>query len=255
MTATQPDGCTINCHAIGVRFSDKVVALHEVNLSLPAGKIVALIGPSGCGKTTLLRVMAGLQTPTSGNLSLDPPIAGKGGDVAFVFQQPALMPWRTAIENVLVPLQLIGDLPRRQQIDAAKSMLESVGLIDAMDQRPHELSGGMQMRVSIARALVTRPRLLLLDEPFAAIDDMLRDQLGQLLIELWQQYQMTTVIVTHNIAEAAFLSHQIAVIREGRVTAEVENPLPFPRTHELRRSAEFGAFYGEISDRLRGRES
>lgn len=275
-----------------VEFSGGVRAVDRVDLDVPAGRIVSLIGPSGCGKTTLLRVMAGLQPTSGGTLSLDPgregpPNAGhqregsqregphrevsqregsgrqgaacepdlarpNHGRTAFVFQQPALLPWRTAIQNVMLPMELtrVGDTASRRE--AARSMLQTVGLGDAAGQYPDQLSGGMRMRVSIARALVTEPTLLLLDEPFAALDDMLRTQLGQLFRDLWQTRRFTAVMVTHNIGEAVLWSHQIVVMRDGGLAAPIENPLSEPRTDELRRTAEFARFYGEVSDALRG---
>ncbi len=169
-----------------------------------------------------------------------------------MFQQPALLPWRTAIQNVMLPMELtrVGDTASRRE--AARSMLQTVGLGDAAGQYPDQLSGGMRMRVSIARALVTEPTLLLLDEPFAALDDMLRTQLGQLFRDLWQTRRFTAVMVTHNIGEAVLWSHQIVVMRDGGLAAPIENPLSEPRTDELRRTAEFARFYGEVSDALRG---
>lgn len=182
---------------------------------------------------------------------LDPPAASQRGAIAFVFQQPTLLPWRTALENVMLPLELIGRGSSSQRQAAARNWLETVGLSDAMTRFPHQLSGGMKMRVSIARALVTEPGVLLLDEPFAALDDMLRNQLGELLLELWRQQHFTAVMVTHNIAESILLSHRIVVMRGGRLNDPIENPLPRPRTEALRSSAEFGQFYGRVSDALR----
>ncbi len=242
----------IHCQSLSVDFPRGPRAVDDVCLSIPSGQIVALIGPSGCGKTTLLRLMARLQKPTAGTVSFDPP-AGRKGESAFVFQQPSLLPWRTAIENVMLPLQLIGgDAPKVRRNKAA-AMLAQVGLTDALDRLPRQLSGGMKMRVSIARALVTEPRVLLLDEPFAAIDDMLRTQLGQLLLDLWDQRRFTAVLVTHNISEAVLLSHRIAVMHTGGISENIVNPLPWPRADEMRRSSSFGQFYGLVSDLLRGR--
>ena len=220
-------------------------------MSIPAGQICSLIGPSGCGKTTLLRLLARLEHPTAGTVTFEPP-AGRKGETAFVFQQPTLMPWRTAIENVTLPLELIHRGRTKQYREVASGLLDQVGLSDAADRFPNQLSGGMKMRVSIARALVTQPGVLLLDEPFAAIDDMLRSQLGQLLLDLWQRRQFTAVLVTHNIAEAVLLSHRVMVMHRGSISSQIDNPLPWPRNEQLRRSAEFGEFYGQVSDALRG---
>ena len=233
-------------------------AVDEVDLEVRAGEIVSLIGPSGCGKTTLLRLMAGLESPTSGRVEMDPPIDRGPGEIAFVFQQPTLLRWRTAFENVLLPLELIARTRKRssrvtsQDRSRAMQSLEHLGLHDALDRYPHQLSGGMKMRVSIARALVTEPRVLLLDEPFAALDDMLRNQLGELVLRLWEEQQFTAVMVTHNIAESIQLSHRIAVMQAGRLSRLLDNPLTWPRDESLRTSPEFGEFYGCVSAALRG---
>ncbi len=244
----------ITCDAVSVRFGGasktSTLAVDAVDLAVPAGKITALIGPSGCGKTTLLRLMANLQSATSGTVRLEPPADGRKGEIAFVFQQPALLPWASALANVMLPLKLART--RNRGRDAAMELLETVGLADAAHRYPDQLSGGMKMRVSIARALVTEPKVLLLDEPFAALDDMLRNTLGDLLLELWQTRRFTTVIVTHNIAEAIQLSHQIGVMGHGHLTQVIDNPMPFPRSQSLRRTPEFGQFYGRVSDALRG---
>ena len=252
LASTIPNASTIRCESLSIRFPGGVRAVAEVDLKAASGEILSLIGPSGCGKTTLLRLMAGLESPTAGSVRLDPPVASREGGIAFVFQQPTLLPFRTARENVTLPLELIGGQPARQRRESARVMLETVGLSDSMDKYPHQLSGGMKMRVSIARALITEPSVLLLDEPFAALDDMLRNQLGQLLLDLWRRRRFTAVMVTHNVAESILLSHRIAVMRDGRVSELIENPLPRPRIESLKTTAEFGRFYGRVSDALRG---
>ena len=246
----------IRCESLSVEFESGVRALKHVDLKIPQSEIVSLIGPSGCGKTTLLRAMAGLQPITQGRVEIDPPAIGTRGQIGFVFQQPSLLPWRTAIENVMLPLELVssavsGFSSVHARRDAAAEMLRAVHLDDAMDRVPNQLSGGMKMRVSIARALVTRPGVLLLDEPFAALDDMLRNELGQLLLELWGDQQFTGVLVTHNIAESILLSHRIAVMHDGNVGDLIANPLSRPRDESMRRSPVFGDFYGQVSDSLR----
>lgn len=251
MIVTAVNASTIDCESLSISFAGDVTAVDDVNLTIPAGQIVSLIGPSGCGKTTLLRLMSGLEQPTGGTVGLDPPANSHRGEIAFVFQQPSLLPWRSAFENVLLPLELIQWGKPSTRNAAAKEILDIVQLSDALDRMPHQLSGGMKMRVSIARALVTDPKVLLLDEPFAALDDMLRNQLGQLVLELWEQRKFTGVMVTHNIAESIMLSHQIVVMRNGRVGSPIMNPLPRPRDESLRRSPEFGQFYGTVSDALR----
>jgi NitT/TauT family transport system ATP-binding protein len=241
----------IRCESVSLVFPDGTRAVDDVSLRIPAGSIVSLVGPSGCGKTSLLRLLAGLERPSSGVVVLDPAVSAVAGEIAFVFQQPALLPWRSALENVMLPLELTGRVPAHQQRDVAGELLADVGLSDALNKRPSELSGGMRMRVSIARALVTSPRVLLLDEPFAALDDLLRGQLGELLLELWARRRFTAVMVTHNIGEAILLSDQVIVMRSGKTQSPLTNPLPQPRSDSLRRTAEFGVFYGVISDCMR----
>ena len=242
---------SILCESATVVFASGVSAVQNVSLQLPAGQIHSLIGPSGCGKTTLLRAIAGLQECTRGQVRLEPPAVGSQGQIGFVFQQPALLPWLTTLQNVMLPLELLGHESSGMQRQRPELMLESVKLSDAADRMPSQLSGGMRMRVSIARALITRPSVLLLDEPFAALDDMLREQLGQLFLSLWHELRFTAVLVTHNVAESILLSHQIVIMKNAAARTTVANPLPWPRESSMRRSPEFGRFYGEISDRLR----
>ncbi len=251
-TCGPPEASAIHCRNATVRFGDGTAAVDAVDLKIQAGEIVSLIGPSGCGKTTLLRSIAGLQRLTDGEVEFRPPADAQAGQIGFVFQQPALLPWASTLENVMLPLELVHRGTPRQRRDAAIESLASVKLEDALHKRPNELSGGMRMRASIARALVTDPGVLLLDEPFAALDDMLRQELGRLLLKLWQSRRFTAVMVTHNIAESIWLSHRIAVMRSGRLESLIENPLPWPRDPAMMRSAEFAEFYGTVSDRLRG---
>lgn len=242
----------IHCQSLSIEYPGGTRAVDKISLKVNPGEIVSLIGPSGCGKTTLLRLMAGLEQPTEGAVRLDPPVQGDAGGIAFVFQQPSLLPWRTAIENVVLPLDLIGKGSPSNRREIASELLRTVGLEGAVKRFPSELSGGMKMRVSIARALVTEPHVLLLDEPFAALDDMLRNQLGQLLLELWERRRFTVVMVTHNIAESVLLSHRIAVMRDGALASVLDNPLPQPRNEEIRATSKFGEFYGHVSRTLRG---
>lgn len=251
MTVANRPASSLRCRSLSVEFRGGIRAIDGAELDVGDAEFLSLIGPSGCGKTTLLRVMAGLQAPTSGRVEL-PAGDRRGGAIAFVFQQPALLPWRTALENVMLPLELAGRGNRSERRRDAEAMLSTVELAGARDLLPDQLSGGMRMRVSIARALVTEPQLLLLDEPFAALDDMLRNQLGQLVRRLWETRGFTAVMVTHNIGEAVLLSQRIVVMRHGRLESAIENPLPEPRDEGLRRTAEFGRFYGQVSDALRG---
>lgn len=231
--------------------------LRDVSLSISAGQFVSLLGPSGCGKSTLLRLIAGLLTPTAGALtvsSLPPEQARKTSTrMAFVFQDPTLLPWRTVAQNLSLPLELQG-VPTTEHAALISSSLRLIGLSDDdARKRPRMLSGGMRMRVSLARALVTSPELLLLDEPFAALDDVLRQQLNEELVRIWREKQWTAVFVTHNVAEAVFLSERVLVMssRPGTLIADVPIPFPYPRTPELRGTAEFARLTADLSAKLR----
>jgi NitT/TauT family transport system ATP-binding protein len=227
------------------------VALADVDLRIASGEFVSLLGPSGCGKSTVLRLLSGLDTPTSGTIS-----RGLPGDAVpgYVFQDAALMPWASVRRNVELPLLLRGEpaAQRRERVDAA---LRAVGLADSADAVPRELSGGMRMRASLARALVTAPRLWLLDEPFGALDEITRFALNQTLLSLCQQgggaAPATVVFVTHSVYEAVFLSQRVVVMaRPGRVVGEVAIDLPYPRDASLRTTPQFAALCARVSDTL-----
>jgi NitT/TauT family transport system ATP-binding protein len=210
----------------GRRFPGGTEALRDVTLQLDAGDFVALLGPSGCGKSTLLRLLAGLDTPDSGHIAWDEGHAPAPGEVGFVFQDPTLLPWASAEDNVFLPLRLRGTERARVTSDV-HATLARVGLRGFESARPRQLSGGMRMRVSLARALVTRPRVLLMDEPFAALDEFTRHRLQEDLIAVWQEERCTVVFVTHSIYEAAFLARRILLMspRPGRVVQEMTSPL------------------------------
>ncbi len=214
----------LSLRAVGRRFAGGVQALEDVSLRLDAGGFVALLGPSGCGKSTLLRLIAGLDQPDAGSLTWDRPL--HPGEAGFVFQDPTLLPWATAEQNVFLPLRLRG-MPAPRAMPAVREALARVGLGGFERARPRELSGGMRMRVSIARALVTRPRLLLMDEPFAALDEFTRHKLQVDLVALWRELGCTVVFVTHSIYEACFLARRIVLMtpRPGRVAREIETGL------------------------------
>jgi NitT/TauT family transport system ATP-binding protein len=210
---------------VGRRFG-AVEALRDVSLRIDAGDFVALLGPSGCGKSTLLRLIAGLDEADSGHLEWEPGHQPNPGDVGFVFQDPILLPWASAADNVFLPLRLRG-IPRQQGMPQVHAALQRVGLGGFERARPRQLSGGMRMRVSIARALVTRPRLLLMDEPFAALDEFTRHKLQEDLLSLWHELRCTVVFVTHSIYEACFLARRIVLMtpRPGRIDHEIASPL------------------------------
>jgi NitT/TauT family transport system ATP-binding protein len=210
---------------VGRRFPTGTEALRDASLFIRERDFIALLGPSGCGKSTLLRLIAGLDQPDSGNLAWQggPPAAG---DIGFVFQDATLLPWATAEDNVYLPLRLRGQARDRAMPDV-HAALDRVGLKGFESARPRQLSGGMRMRVSIARALVTRPKLLLMDEPFAALDEFTRHKLQADLLDVWREAGCTVVFVTHSIYEAAFLAHRIVLMtpRPGRIDHEIESPL------------------------------
>ncbi|HVY13778.1 MAG TPA: ABC transporter ATP-binding protein [Rhodopila sp.] len=210
---------------VGRRFPSGTEALRDANLHLREHDFIALLGPSGCGKSTLLRLIAGLDQPDSGELIWEngPPAAG---DIGFVFQDATLLPWATAEDNVFLPLRLRG-VARDRGMPDVHAVLHRVGLKGFERARPRQLSGGMRMRVSIARALVTRPRLLLMDEPFAALDEFTRHKLQADLLDVWRQAGCTVVFVTHSIYEAAYLARRIVMMtpRPGRIDREITSTL------------------------------
>lgn len=236
-----------------VRFGDHEPVLNGLSLSVAPGSIVALLGGSGSGKSTLLRAIAELQPIVGGEVAFTSEEARRPGALSYVFQDATLLPWRTAQENVRLPLELAARPGRdsdrsRARVDEA---LAAVGLPQASwTKYPRQLSGGMRMRVSLARAIVTDPAILLLDEPFGALDEILRDRMNDLLIELWMRRRRTVLFVTHNIAEAINLSQRMAILGGGQISRWIDNPLPLPRTSHVRSSPEFGRMYAQVSAAL-----
>jgi NitT/TauT family transport system ATP-binding protein len=235
---------------VSKRFDNGTVALDSVSLALAAGEFVALLGPSGCGKSTLLKLLAGLEAPSAGEIVWEQGHQPAPGGIGFVFQDATLLPWASAEENVFLPLRLRG-ASRAASADAVAAALRQVGLEGFGAARPRALSGGMKMRVSIARALVAKPELLLMDEPFAALDEFTRHKLQDDLRALWLGSGKTIVFVTHSIYEAAYLASRIVVMspRPGRIAAEILSPLP--ETAERRLSSEYLALVQEVTRRLR----
>ncbi|HZT19296.1 MAG TPA: ABC transporter ATP-binding protein [Dongiaceae bacterium] len=236
-----------------------VIALSDIHLSIRRGEFVSFIGPSGCGKTTLMRVIADLEQQTEGEITVNgvsPREARLARAYGYVFQAPALYAWRSVLANVTLPLEIMG-LPREERAKRAARYLEMVGLTGFERKFPWQLSGGMQQRVSIARALSFEPQLLLMDEPFGALDEITRDHLNEHLIRLWEQTRKTVVFVTHSISEAVFLSSRIVVMspRPGRVVEVIENSLPARRTLDIRDTAEFLAVAHRVREVLRAGHS
>jgi NitT/TauT family transport system ATP-binding protein len=232
-------------------FDRGTTALDTFNLDVTAGEFVSLLGPSGCGKSTALRIVAGLSSPTDGTVQWLDAQSGGAGEVGFVFQEPTLMPWANVAANVRLPLRLAQADDATSHSSVAK-VLERVGLADFAQSYPRELSGGMRMRASIARALVTEPRLLLMDEPFAALDEITRFNLNDDLLALWLELRRTVVFVTHSVFESVYLSQRIVVMtpRPGRVFTEIAIPAPYPRDRGFRTSAEYAGFCRLVSEAL-----
>ena len=254
MTSSLPNDAAARPPLLAMRGVDKVfggglAALRGLELEVGQGEFVSLLGPSGCGKSTALRLIAGLLRPSAGRIVWAGP--HDRGDIGVVFQEPTLMPWATVSDNLWLPFRLRGQSRRatRPQIDRALAL---VGLTGFGDAYPLELSGGMKMRVSIARALVTGPRLLLMDEPFAALDEITRHRLNDDLLALRAEVGCTVIFVTHSVFESVFLSERVLVMapRPGRIVREVGIPAPYPRDATFRTTTEYAALCREVSDAL-----
>lgn len=237
------------------QFQNGTVAVRDMSLDVGAGQFVSFLGPSGCGKSTALRMIAGLLSVSAGRITVDGHAPGEddsGQNIGFVFQDATLMPWATVFDNVYLPLRLAGVSVQaaRPRIEEALSM---VGLASFADAYPRELSGGMKMRVSIARAMVTRPRLLLMDEPFAALDEMTRAKLNDDVLRLWQEFGLTVIFVTHSVYESVYLSNRVIVMaaRPGRVVADIPITASYPRSQDLRNSVQYSEHCAIVSDALK----
>jgi len=225
-----------------------VVALQNVDLQVDTGEFISLLGPSGCGKTTLLRILAGLLPHTSGQVHIDgEPLSGHMAGVGIVFQRPVLLPWRTVVQNILLPIELAGRITPAHR-SRATELLAMVGLADFAGSYPSELSGGMQQRVAICRALIHEPRVLLMDEPFGALDAMTRDSLNVQLNRIWRETGTTVMLITHSISEAVFLSQRVIVMgpRPGRIIDEIDVPLADERTLDVLGDAEFTRLCAQV---------
>jgi len=239
----------LELRGVSKRFGSGLEALSRIDLAASRGEFLSLLGPSGCGKSTLLRIVAGLTPPSAGDCRLA--VDRSPGRIGFVFQDPTLMPWSTVAANVLLPFRIARHRGGEVR-DRALAAISAVGLAGFEDSYPHQLSGGMRMRVSIARALVTDPDLLLLDEPFAALDEITRLQLNDDLLRLWERHRTTILFVTHSVFESVYLSTRIAVMsaRPGRVAADLTVDLPQPRSRATRMSPEYAAMCEHVSATL-----
>lgn len=237
---------------------NQTIALQDIHLQIQAGEFVSLIGPSGCGKSTLLRIIGDLISPSSGTVLVNgspAPQARVNREYGIVFQAPVLFDWRTVEKNVQLPLEIMGK-PPQERVTRANQMLELVELNGFQKHYPYQLSGGMQQRVSIARALSFNPKLLLMDEPFGALDEITRERLNAELLDIWSKTKTTIVFVTHSIPEAVFLSTRVVVMsaRPGRITQIIPIDLPQPRNFDTREAPRYYELITQVREALRGRE-
>ena len=237
-----------NLSAVFANNNGGLRVLDSINLSVKPQEFLCVLGPSGSGKSTLLRILAGLLRPTQGVVTFGgKPITGPRRGIGIVFQNANLMPWRTVLQNIMLPLDLAG-IPKKQAMDAAKEMVALVGLQGFDETLPRDLSGGMAQRVAIGRALIYDPQVLLLDEPFGALDALTRERMGNELLRIWQAKRKTVVMVTHSISEALFLADRVLVLshRPGRIQLELAVPLPRPRQEKMRYTEEFGSLAQQV---------
>lgn len=249
------DGRTpaVRIEGVSKSFGNRAAVLQNVSFTVAPGEFVTILGPSGCGKSTLLKLVAGLSPTTSGSILIDGMTPANAREtVSFIFQDPTLLPWRSVRANVALGPELEG-MARDRRNERVSAMLKVVGLEHVAESYPRQLSGGMKMRVSIARALVHNPRVLLLDEPFAALDEMTRDRMNEELLRLREEHGWTVLFVTHSVSEAVFLSDRVIVLapNPGRVAHDLTIPVGWPRTGETRVTEEFDRTVAEVSRTLR----
>jgi NitT/TauT family transport system ATP-binding protein len=246
-------GLAVSLRGVTKAYRNGVMALGPIDLDVRQGEFVSLLGPSGCGKSTALRLIAGLTAPTQGSVELSRHVgsARAGRSIGFVFQEPTLMPWASVRENVRLPLKL-AHVAHSESEALVTDALSRVGLGDFSESYPRELSGGMKMRVSLARALVTGPDILLMDEPFAALDEITRFRLNNDLLALWRSLRKTVIFVTHSVFESVYLSQRVVVMtqRPGRIDAMIPIQTSEPRTEEFRTSARYAEYCREVSSAL-----
>jgi NitT/TauT family transport system ATP-binding protein len=229
-----------------------IEALSSVSFTAEAGEFISILGPSGCGKSTLLMMVAGLETPTAGRLTVGGrPVQGPRTEFGVMFQDPTLLPWKSALDNVLFPIQILRR-SRRDYRERAEELLGMVGLQEFQGKRPHQLSGGMRQRVAICRALIYDPQLLLMDEPFSALDAISRDEMNVALLDIWETYRKTALFVTHSIREAVFLSDRVLVMagRPSTILADVRSPFPRPRELAIGETKEFNEICTVLREKI-----
>ncbi len=252
-TASDRAGLAVSLRGVTKVYDSGVVALGPIDLEVRKGEFVSLLGPSGCGKSTALRLIAGLNAPTSGTVRVSRPAVAVSGrhSVGFVFQEPTLMPWTSVRENVRLPLKL-AHAPASEANARIDEALAQMGLAEFAGAYPRELSGGMKMRVSLARALVTDPDILLMDEPFAALDEITRFRLNNDLLALWRNLRKTVIFVTHSVFESVYLSQRVIVMtsRPGRLAAEIGIETTEPRAEDFRTSADYAGYCRKVSNAL-----
>jgi len=245
----------VSLNEISKHFGTDRLVLDKINLDIYRDEFIAIIGPSGCGKSTILKLIANLITPSSGEIKIGGGAPESSSEkLGYVFQEPNLLPWATAVDNIALPLKLAKSAPKHEQVKIAEKLLSLVNLKHAAELYPRQLSGGMKMRISIARALATEPELLLLDEPFGALDEMTRDSLNEDLLQIRQTQKYTGIFVTHSITEAVFLSSRILVMsaNPGKIIEEIKVDFDYPRTASLRTEPVFQQKIIEVTNALHG---
>jgi NitT/TauT family transport system ATP-binding protein len=253
MKMNDPIGAVLQIAAVGKTFAGGTVALQATDLAVQENDFITILGPSGCGKSTLLRMVAGLDTPTGGSITLDgKAVAGPGADRGMVFQSYTLFPWLTVLENVCFGLREKG-MPLEQQHAIAHPFLAKVGLKGFEDHYPKQLSGGMQQRTALARALANDPRILLMDEPFGALDHQTRELMQELLLGIWEGERKTVLFVTHDIDEAIFMGNRVVVMsaRPGRIKCDIPVPLPHPRHYAMKTTPAFAELKARLTEEIR----
>ena len=247
-------GLAVRLRGVTKTYDSGVAALGPLDLDVKRGEFVSLLGPSGCGKSTALRLIAGLATQTSGTVDVARRRLDEGGRhaIGFVFQEPTLMPWADVAANVRLPLKL-ANMPAEEADGRVAAALARVGLAEFSNSYPRELSGGMKMRVSLARALVTDPEILLMDEPFAALDEITRFRLNNDLLALWRNLRKTVIFVTHSVFESVYLSQRVVVMtaRPGRLKCDIEVSLPHPRDYKVKTTPQFADYKARLTEEIR----